>query len=70
MTTIKELGDIRRNEWIAYTWIEVTENADATRRFLRGKMRTPDEGARAARDWDLWIPSARIEFRKLNGASL
>jgi hypothetical protein len=58
MSEEKNLGDIGRAEWVAFEWREITEYGQEERRFLKGRFRTPDEGARAADDWDKWFPSA------------
>ena len=58
MSKLIELHDINRAMWIAYEWIEVTAYGEIERQFIQGKMRTPEEGARAAGDWDIWWPFA------------
>jgi hypothetical protein len=56
---VKTIRELRRHEWIAFEWYEVSDYSSVERRLLRGHLRTPDEGARAAKEWDEWILSAQ-----------
>jgi hypothetical protein len=49
----KELSKITRTEWIKWQWIDVTEIGDGERFMLRNYLRTPDEAAQAAENWDM-----------------
>lgn len=60
----KTLDKITRNEWIAYSWENVTASGEEMVRLLRGRFRTPDEGALAAREWDAWRDSAHHIYQK------
>jgi len=55
---IKPITEITRDEWILYQWQDITTYSDSVRMLLRGHFRTPDEGAKAAGDWDIWIRSS------------
>jgi hypothetical protein len=61
---IVKLSEITRPDWVVYHWIEVTSFFDAERSFIRGKRRSPEEGARAAEDWDFWHPSSVLIAKK------
>lgn len=50
---------ITADDWIRYEWVEVTGPSDSQRMFVQGKIRTPDESAKAKADveaigWDAW----------------
>lgn len=62
---LRTMLTIRRDEWVAWDWIEVTEFKDSERQFIRGRERTPDEGARAASEWDTWFYSAKTQLKGL-----
>jgi hypothetical protein len=64
MSKIYELHEISRDLWIVYEWIDVTEFGNTKRHFIRGKERTAEEGAKAAKDWDIWWEYAYNEYHK------
>lgn len=51
------ISQLTRNEWVKYRWIDVTQFGDSELMLMRGVERMPDDGAQAARDWDLWWKS-------------
>lgn len=55
---MKTIQELHRHEWIAFEWHEVTDYSSIERKLLRGYLRTPSEGLKAAREWDKWINSA------------
>jgi hypothetical protein len=63
MSDARRMSDITRPEWITYEWIDRTLHGDSERMLLQGHMRTPEEGAKAADDWDKWIDAAQFELR-------
>lgn len=62
----KGLSEIDRIEWIGINWIEITCQEDPERTFLSWGARTPDEAARAARDWDATVEERKEGLQKLS----
>ena len=56
---VKRLSDIIKREWIKYQWIDVTTLSDPNRMMLRGLERTPDEGAQALMEREMFAYAVR-----------
>ncbi len=57
----KVLSEITRAEWIKWQWIDITEMGNGERVMLRNFLRTPDEAAQAAEDWDQTAEERKAE---------
>lgn len=66
-SVVKSLSEMRRNEWIAYEWRDVTEMQDADRMFLRGLLRNPADALTAAQEFDTWVKAAQSVCKQERG---
>ena len=58
------ISKLTRPDWIRYRWIDVTRLGDRELMLLRSVERTPEEGARAAHDWDTWYGAIEFSMSK------
>jgi len=61
MENIKSLMEMRRHEWVAWRWKEVTTVTDTCPMFVRGIHRSPDEAISAGKDFDALWEALRLE---------
>ena len=66
-SVIKGIHEITRNEWIAFTWIDVTEMTDKTRKYKRGIFRPIEQSKDAAEQFDLFIRACNAVEAKRRG---
>ena len=65
MNETKKAREIRRNEWISYYWIDVTECGCEELTYLRGRERPIEESIQAGKEFDEWLVNFRCtEFLK------
>lgn len=56
-------SDMRRTDWIANIWIEVTEVGDTDTMYLLARPRPIEEAKEAAEQFDIWM-QAKQEIKK------
>ena len=61
---VKRAREIKRNEWIAYRWIEITEHGCSELTYLRGPERPIEESIEAGNQFDEWLSNARHTLEK------
>lgn len=60
------ISEMRRHDWIAYCWEDVTEVGDAERKYLRLLHRPIEQAVEAAKQWDTWV-RAQVDCNQLRG---
>ena len=60
----RKITEMKRSEWVAFNWINVTEHGQPEPVYLRGTFRPIEDAISAAKEFDVWIKGAHTEYKK------
>lgn len=60
---IRKITEMKRSEWIAYNWTNITEQGQQEPVYLRTTLRLIEDAISAANEYDVWVKEAHTEYK-------
>jgi hypothetical protein len=61
---IRKITEMKKSEWVAYNWINVTEQGSFEPVYLRSNLRPIENAISAAKEYDNWVKEVHTEYKK------